>query len=92
MSQEAIRNFQQLVNSRPDLRDKLQSKTKKSEFVKTAVDLGRQNGHNFTEGEVEQFLNSPDSPTRQLSDSQISSSSGGRTERYTYSKPGCTSH
>ena len=88
MSRESLKAFQKVVDEKPELRDKLQAQTNKAKFIDLAVELGRQQGHNFTAQEVQDFIDGPESPTRSLSDEQLQASVG-RPEKYTYSKPGC---
>jgi predicted ribosomally synthesized peptide with nif11-like leader len=88
MSKEDLKAFQQEVDQSPDLKKQLQAQTNKAEFIKLATTLGKKGGHDFTEKEVQEFIDGPDSPTRNLSDAQLESSVG-RPEKYTYSKPGC---
>ena len=94
MSQQDLKAFQETVNQNPGLRQQLQQQTTKADFVDTAIRLGKENGKNFTAAEVEEFLSSATVPTRSLTDPDLRSKvgPGGRPERYTYSKPGCTSH
>lgn len=94
MSQQDLKAFQDTVNQDEALRQQLQEQTTKSEFVDTAIRLGKAAGYDFTAAEVEEFLNSATVPTRSLTDPDLRSKvgPGGRPERYTYSKPGCTHH
>ena len=91
LSQQDLQSFQQTVNSKPEVKQKLQSTKNKSEFISEAVRLGKEHGYNFTDSEVQEFLDSSASPTRSLSDQQLQSGVG-RPESYTYSKPGCQHH
>jgi predicted ribosomally synthesized peptide with nif11-like leader len=90
MSQQALKDFQKLVNSRPDLKDQMQKHTNKVDLIKAAVALGTQHGHEFTEQEVQDVIEGPNSAAGKLSDHELSSAAGGgQAESYTYSKPGC---
>ena len=86
-----LQSFQQTVNSNPELRQRLQNTKSKAEFIREAVRLGGEHGYNFSEQDVQQFLDSSASPTRSLNDQDLQSGVG-RPESYTYSKPGCQHH
>lgn len=81
MSKEAIKEFYDFVQTKPDLQNELNSLLDDQEaMIARAVELGRQNNYNFTADELRETISAIESgeASSELSDEELEAVAGGK--------------
>lgn len=81
MSKENVAAFQELVNQNEQLKAQLKETNSANSFVEKAVQMGQQNGFQFSSQELKEYLN--EANREEMSDQELESVAGGGAQGFT---------